>query len=114
MDKAVIFRSYSEQVVHNDFHNERITVHWYQPTARSRERSTKFHQHCFEEENEQIHSRNRQGGGLRIRLQPRIQEIEYNVIHLGFNKLLKTNCLPPEVLRQLRQLGLINDRVKRN
>jgi hypothetical protein len=113
---AVLFSncSYSEQVVHNDFHHDKMTVHWYQPTARSRERTTKYHQHTFEEENEQIHSRNRQNGAARIRLQPRIQDIEYEVVHFGFNKLSKTNCLSPEVLRQLRQLGLINDRVKRH
>jgi hypothetical protein len=102
------------QVVANDFHNDKITVHWYKPTARSQERHTiKYHQHSFEEENEHITSRNRQGGGMRIRLQPRIQELEYNVIHFGFNKLTKTKCLPAEVLRQLRQLGLMNDRVRR-
>jgi len=39
--------------------------------------------------------------------EPQIQTIKNNTVHFGFSKLSSDSRLPPEVLRKLRDLGLL-------
>jgi len=55
----------------------------------------------------QTQIKNRQRGAPLWRLDPKIQTIKNNTVHFGFSKLSSDSRLPPEVLRKLRDLGLL-------
>ena len=97
----------------NDFHNQTMRVHWFCPTARSRERGNVYHNYRFTEEHVEVQIRNQQRGARRVRMDPRMQVIEYFCVHFGFNRLTQTGALPPEVLRELRLLDLVKGGIKR-
>jgi hypothetical protein len=104
---------YIAQVLENDAAEREFTIQWYKPSARSLQRTSKFHQHSFREELVEVDVNNRQVGG-RVRLGRWTQIIQYDVVHLGFSKLRETGDLPAEVLRLLRTLGLVDGTVRRN
>ena len=66
----------------------------------------------FEEEFDQIVVRNQQHGGTRVRLNARVDTVNYNMVYFGFSKL-KNGGLSPEVLWQLKNIGLIQERIRR-
>jgi hypothetical protein len=88
------------QVLENNNAQQQFLIHWYHPSARSLERTTVYHQHCFQEENVEVHVRNRQRGARGVRLEPRTQFIGYDTVHFGFNKLRSSGALPAEVVIQ--------------
>jgi hypothetical protein len=61
-----------------------------------------------------VRIKNQMNGARRVRLDPRTQDVPYDAVHFGFNKLKEAGGLAPEVLRQLRSLNLIEGTVRRN
>jgi hypothetical protein len=104
---------YIAQVLENDAENNQFTIQWYEPSARSKERTTNYHQHSFREQNIEVQVRNQQAGARRARLDRWTQVIQYNAVHFGFNKLRETGGLPAEVLRLLRSVGLVDGTIRR-
>ena len=98
------------QVTYNDTAEERLNVHWFQPSLSSLQRGNVYHSFNFQEENEQVHIRSQQRGARRIRLDPRTDYVPYQSVHFGFTCL--PPGLPPEVLRELRSLSLITGFVR--
>jgi hypothetical protein len=101
------------QVINHDQRSCSFLIHWFHPSARSKERGNVYHQYCFQEENVEVAVRNQQRGARRVRLNPRTQNIDYDVVFFGFSKLCDTGALPAEVLRLLRSIGLVNGTVRR-
>ena len=69
----------------------------------------------FNAEMDRYQIRNRQRGAPMWKLTPKIQTIKYNMVYFGFSKMTNDSKLSPEVLRKLRDVGLIDKgtRVKR-
>ena len=55
---------------------------------------------------------NRQRGGPMWKLNPKTQTLNHNTVHFGFNKMTTDGHLPPEVLRKVRDLGLLPEETK--
>jgi len=77
------------------------------PMPLSRSKQHHFHLMAFAAEMDKTQIKNRQGGAPLWRLDPKIQTIKNNTVHFGFSKLSSDSRLPPEVLRKLRDLGLL-------
>ena len=77
------------------------------PTPLSRSKQQHFHLMAFAAEMDKTQIKNRQRGAPLWRLDPKIQTIKNNTVHFGFSKLSSDSRLPPEVLRKLRDLGLL-------
>ena len=92
-----------------------ITVHWWAPTSLSRKKYQFLYQMVFNAEMDRYQIRNRQRGAPMWKLTPKIQTIKYNMVYFGFSKMTNDSKLSPEVLRKLRDVGLIEKgtRVKR-
>jgi len=92
-----------------------LKVHWWAPTPLSRSKQQHFHLMAFAAEMDKTQIKNRQRGAPLWRLNPKIQTIKNNTVHFGFSKLSSDSRLPPEVLRKLRDLGLLpkTTRIKR-
>lgn len=88
-----------------------MRVHWFKPTNDSRELQTAstYWKHNFEEEMDLIHIRTHQRGP-KVRAEPRVDDIEYDMVHFGFNRLLPNGKLAKEVLNELRSRKLIQGR----
>jgi hypothetical protein len=43
-----------EQILKNDIANETLTIHWFEPTPASKERTAKYHMYNFKEENIEV------------------------------------------------------------
>jgi len=46
------------------------------------------------------------------KLNPKTQTLNHNTVHFGFNKMTTDGRLPPEVLRKVRDLGLLPEGTK--
>ena len=55
---------------------------------------------------------NRQRQGPMWKLNPKTQTLNHNTVHFGFNKMTTDGRLPPEVLRKVRDLGLLPEGTK--
>lgn len=91
----------------------KLQVHWYKPTEKSLQKRVPYHESQFEEEFDQILVKNQQCGGTCICLNARVDFIDYKMVHFGFSKL-KNGGLSKEVLWQLKNRGLIQERVRRS
>ena len=87
-----------------------MQVHWFVPTSDSRENEQTFWKHEFEEEMDMVPIRANQRAQPRVRAQPRIDTIDYDMIHFGFSRLLPCGRLPKDVVGELRQFKLIEGR----
>ena len=99
--------------VHLEEHS--LKVHWWAPTPLSRSKQQFFHMMAFAAEMDKTQIKNRQHGASLWRLNPKVQTINTNTVHFGFNKLSSDSRLPPEVLRKLTAVNLIskNTKIKR-
>jgi hypothetical protein len=104
---------YIAQVLQNFTDMKKMKIHWYEPTAASRSRTSKYEDMYYQEEMDRQKLKRRQQGRLTHRLIPRIDEIEYDTIHFGFTKLKESGGMHSTVLRQLRLLGIITGKIKR-
>jgi hypothetical protein len=102
------------EVVHNNIQEEKIEIHWFQPSIESKERGNQYHKFNFQQEIVRAGSKARQKNPACANWNFQTQELDYNTIHFGFNKLLWTVGLPATVLRELRELGLVKGPIRRN
>ena len=65
-----------------------MRIHWFVPTADSRSNESKFWKHEFEEEMDVVTIRT-QRAQPRVRSQPRIDVVDYDMIHFGLSRLLQ-------------------------
>lgn len=96
----------------NNVQEKQLHIHWFKPKQSSRQKKLPYHQSQFEEEFDQIVVRNQQRGGTRVRLNARVDVVEYKMVYFGFSKL-KNEGLSKEVLWKLKNIGLIQDRIRR-
>ena len=89
-----------------------LKVHWWTPTSLSRQKQQFFHSMVFAPEMDKVQVKNRIRGAPIWRLSPKIQTIQFNMVYFGFNKMTNDKRLPPEVLRKLRDIGLIEKGTK--
>ena len=91
--------------VHSEERN--LKVYWWTPTSLSRQKQQFFHSMVFAPEMDKVQVKNRIRGAPIWRLSPKIQTIQFNMVYVGFNKMTNDKRLPAEVLRKLRDIGLI-------
>ena len=87
--------------------------HWFEPSAASRARTGLFEAMFYQEEFDHMRIKNRQKNKA-YTLIPRIQDVAWDQTYFGFSKLKSSGAIPAEVQRQLKMLGLISGKVKRN
>ena len=104
---------YIAQVLQNFTETEQLRIHWYEPTASSKSRTSKYENMFYQEEMDNKKISGRQHGRPMYRVIPRVDDIEWATIHFGFSKLKTSGGLPPEVLRQLKIIGIITGKIKR-
>jgi len=90
----------------------KLKVHWWTPTSLSRQKQQFFHSMVFAPEMDKLQVKNRMRGAPIWRLSPKIQSIQFNMVYFGFNKMTNDKRLPAEVLRKLRDIGLIEKGTK--
>ena len=95
-----------------DVENKSLCVHWWTPTSLSRQKQQLFHNMTFAPEMDKIQLKNRIRGAPMWRLSPKVQTIQFNMVFFAFNKLTNDKRLSPEVLRKLRDIGLIEKGTK--
>ena len=66
----------------------------------------------FAPEMDKIQLKNRIRGAPMWRLSPKVQTIQFNMVFFAFNKLTNDKRLSQEVLRKLRDIGLIEKGTK--
>ena len=94
----------------NDVEEQKLHIHWFKPTKSSQQKKGPYHQSVFEEEFDQILVRNQQRGGTRVRLNARVDTVNYGIFWVF---KLKNGGLSPEVLWQLNNIGLIQEHIRR-
>jgi hypothetical protein len=101
------------EVYKNYAQEQKLIISWYEPSLLSKERGNQYHKYCFKEQLiAERNSRNNNGTGGHLK--PFRQEIDYACVHFGFSRLLRTGGLPAQVLRELRDLGLVKGPIKRH
>ena len=95
-----------------DVENKSVCVHWWTPTSLSRQKQQLFHNMTFAPEMDKIQLKNRIRGAPMWRLSPKVQTIQFNMVFFAFNKFPNDKRLAPEVLRKLRDIGLIEKGTK--
>ena len=101
---------YVAEVISNN--NDSLTVQWWAPTAISKSKGGKYHNHAFEAQTTKHRILNRQKGAPQWRLKPHLDNVNYNTVYFGFSKMTRDRRLPAEVLRKLRSLALISKNIK--
>jgi hypothetical protein len=104
---------YIAQVLQNLTDTEQLRIHWHEPTAASKSRTSKYESMFYQEEMDNKKISGRQQGRRMYRVIPRVDDIEWATVHFGFSKLKNSGGLPAEVLRQLKLLGIISGKIKR-
>ena len=90
----------------------RLVVQWWAPTPLSRQKQRHFNLMTFSAEMDKTRIINRQRGGPMWKLNPKTQTLNHNTVHFGFNNMTTDGRLPPEVLRKVRDLGLLPEGTK--
>ena len=95
-----------------DVENKSLCVNWWTPTSLSCQKQQLFPNMTFAPEMDKVHIKNRIRGAPMWRLSAKIQTIQFNMVYFSFNKFTNDKRLPPEVLRKLRDIGLIEKGTK--
>jgi len=101
---------YVAEVISNN--SESLTVQWWAPSAISKSKAGKYHNHAFEAQTTKHRIQNRQKGAPQWRLKPHLDTVHFNTVYFGFTKMTRDRRLPAEVLRKLRSLALISKNIK--
>ena len=103
---------YVAEVISNN--SESLTVQWWAPSAISKSKAGKYHNHAFEAQTTKHRIQNRQNGAPQWRLKPHLDTIQFNTVYFGFTKMTRDRRLPAEVLRSenFRSLALISKNIK--